>query len=163
MSDGESSFGTPKRARREVKKEEKEARNQEKAKVKEERLKMKAEEREAKKERDLKKRIERKVGKKLAPAFGDVSGSESMKEQSSVVLADYESELASYKQTEAFLNELYSRMSKSNSKFITLLEERRTITREMTELSSIQKERSPDLCMFLLALPCCLSTHRTCR
>lgn len=144
MSSCESPKKIPKRAKKEAKKEEKEARKEErqkekqrqeelKAKQKQEELKQKQEEKEAKKERDVKKKIEKRIRKKLPTPYGDISGTQSVKDLSAIVLADYEVEAGTCKQLETFFNETYGKISKNNQKIVSVLEERRQIIKDISE------------------------------
>ena len=118
---------------------------EEKQKQKQEELKLKQEEKEAKKERDMKKKIERKIRKKLATPYGDVShAAHSLKSISSGVLADYELEATTYKQIDTYFSDLNSKISKNNQKLLSVLDERKSILKDLSD-TNVSKDRNPIL------------------
>jgi flagellar biosynthesis GTPase FlhF len=161
-----SPIGTPSRERRntlgkkdkrdakrrdeELKKEVKQKEKEEKLKKeKEEKLKARQEERDARKEKELKdkenrekKRIEKKLRKKLNTPYGDAI-SHSMKDLSSLILADYVSEKRVFSQVEEFLTDFSSKLIKYTQRVQAMYEERATLIKDIQEQMACFKDKYP--------------------
>ena|SRR3990167_3828940 len=112
-------------------------------KEKEEKFKKYDERQGAKKERDMKKKIDKKLRKlNMAPE----NAHKSFRDLSTILLADYEKEKCKFSLIDEFLSDFLLKLSKHKQKILSVYEERDQVVKDFSDFIISMTEKAPMLC-----------------